>query len=366
MPWLGDACGNPSGAHRMAREARRAVDDARDALADALAAHPDEIVFCSGGTESDNLAVFGSVSARTAAAVCSAVEHHAVLEAVHDLGGHVVGVDGGGLLDLDELDALLGRLDDVAVVSVMLANNETGVVQPLEGVAEVVRRQAPGALLHTDAVQAFCWVGRRRGRRRGGPRLDHRPQVRRPEGCRRSRRAAWRRPRPRSIGGGQEWGLRSGTHNVAGIVGLGVAATEAVGARAATRERVGALRDRLADGLRGRLGDVVETGVTVAADGSVDRSGKVAGSCHLCIGGIESEALLFMIEDDGVYASAASSCTSGAQDPSHVLAAMGYDRATAAGSLRLSLGWCSTDADVDHALSVIPAAVEQLRRPVEV
>jgi cysteine desulfurase len=366
VPWLSDACGNPSGSHRVAREARRAVDDARDSVAVALGARPEEIVFCAGGTESDNLAVFGTMARRAGVAVCSAVEHHAVLEPVEQIGGRVVGVDASGALDLDELDSVLVSTSDVAFVSVMLANNETGVIQSLEAVAEVVRRRAPDAVLHTDAVQAFCWLDVAAaaevadlisitGHKFGGPKGAGVLVVRR--GVRVS---------PRVVGGGQEWGLRSGTHNVPAIVGLGVAVEEAVATRADTVARVGALRDRLANGLRSRIDGVIETGVTTRPDGTVDRSRKVAGSCHLCVEGIESEALLFLVEGDGVCASAASSCTSGAQDPSHVLAAMGYDRATAAGSLRLSLGWCSTDADVDRALAVIPDAVTRLRRPIEV
>jgi len=159
------------------------------------------------------------------------------------------------------------------------------------------------------------------------------------------------------LGGGQEFELRSGTHNVAGIAALGTAVADTIDERDAVVERVGRLRDRLADGLIAAVPGTIETGV--ASPG--DRSAKVAGACHLCFAGIESETLLFLLERAGISASAASSCSAGAQDPSHVLAAMGYDRELAGGSLRLSLGYGSTDADVDHALAVIPAAVEQLR-----
>ncbi|MCY3785857.1 MAG: cysteine desulfurase family protein [bacterium] len=353
---------NPTGAHRMARDARRATDDARDVLAEALGARPGEIVFCGSGTEADNLAIFGAAAGSGGAVVCGATEHPAVLRPTEQIGGRVVGVDRGGMLDLDALAAALDG--DVRLVSVMLANNETGVVWPLEEVAEVMARHAPRALLHTDAVQAFPWLDVAAlaapadlvsvsAHKFGGPKgvgaLVVRDRV----------------PlKPLIVGGGQEAERRSGTPNVSGIVGMGAAAEITVARRAEVVARVGRLRDRLADGLRASVEGVVESGVRPAAGAGVpvDRSAKVAGSCHLCFEGVESEALLFLAERGGVYASAASACASGAEHPSHVLAAMGYRRDLARGSLRLSLGASSSEADVDAALAVLPAAVAQLRR----
>ena len=352
--------GNPTGAHRHAREARRVVDDARELIGDALGAHPSEVIFTGGGTEADNLAIFGSCSSEQLPA-CSAVEHHAVLHPVEHLGGPIVGVDALGQLDLDHLGAALGDAHakgrQVGVVSVMLANNETGVVQPLEPIAEVMHEHAPDALLHTDAIQAFPWIDVAAaaskadlisitGHKFGGPKGV---------GVLIVRKSA--KISAHILGGGQEFELRSGTHNVAGIAGLGAAVAEMERERADTVARVGVLRDRLADGLIAAVPDTIETGVPTPGD----RSAKVAGACHLCFGGIESETLLFLLERAGISASAASSCSAGAQDPSHVLAAMGYSRELAGGSLRLSLGYGSTDADVEHALAVIPPAVEQLR-----
>jgi cysteine desulfurase len=158
---------------------------------------------------------------------------------------------------------------------------------------------------------------------------------------------------PRQVGGGQERERRSGTHNVAGIVAMAEAARLTVDERKATVERVGRLRDRLADGLLSTVPGTHESG---------DRRAKVAGCCHVCFEDIESEALLFLLEEQGVLASAAASCASGAQDPSHVLAAIGVPRDLARGSLRLSLGPTTTDEDVDQALAVLPAAVDRLRR----
>lgn len=341
---------NPTGAHRMARDTRRCIDDARDVMAEALGSEPGEIVFTGGGTEGDNMAVVGCHMQVGGVTVCSAIEHHAVLEPVEHLGGRVVAVDASGVIDLDSLAAALD--DEVTVVSVMLANNETGMVQPLAQVADAVRSAAPQAVLHTDAVQAFPWLDVASlaacadlisvsAHKFGGPKGVGALVVR--DGVELS---------PLLLGGGQERGLRSGTHNAAGIAGMAAAAEVVLKSRTEQVERLASLRDRLADEILAAVPATVETG---------QRSGKVAGSAHLCFEGIESEALLFLLEDAGVYASAASSCSSGAQDPSHVLAAMGYDRMLAGGSLRLSLGYETADVDIDQALAVIPDAVARLR-----
>jgi cysteine desulfurase len=220
-------------------------------------------------------------------------------------------------------------------------------------VAQVVRRHAPNALLHTDAVQAPCWVDLRDLTQhvdllslsahkfggpkgvgvlveRGGPKVD-----------------------PLIVGGGQERERRSGTHNTAGIVAAAVALELTDRERAGENARLGALRDDLVAALVERIDDVVET---------VPPEHKVAGSAHVCIVGIESEALLYLLDEAGVCASAASACASGAMEPSHVLAAMGVDRRVALGSLRLSLGHTTTAADVERAVDVIGDAVDQLRR----
>lgn len=347
--------GNPTGSHAMARNARRIVDDARELIADSLGAHPAEVIFTGSGTEADNLAIFGAAKPDRLPA-CSAVEHHAVLHPVEHLGGAVLGVDHLGQLDLDELRATLER-ESLSVVSVMLANNESGVVQPLDEIAAIVREHSPDTLIHTDAIQAFQWLdvasmiapadmASITGHKFGGPKGVGVLVVR--KGARLA---------PHILGGGQEFELRSGTHNVAGIAALAAAVEETIAERSQIVSRVGQLRNRLADGLLAAVPGTIESGV--ASPG--DRSSKVAGSCHLCFDSIESEALLFLLERQGISASAASSCAAGAQDPSHVLAAMGYDRATAGGSLRLSLGYGSTDDEISHALAVIPAAVAQLR-----
>ena len=351
LPFLQERFANPSGAHAAARDARRAVDEARDVVAESLGCQPGEVVFTSGGTEADNHAVLGAVRQHGGLGVASAVEHHAVLHPVEHVGGRLVAVDGRGRIDLD---ALAEALDDrVTVVSVMLANNEVGTVQPFASVAAVVRERAPRAILHTDAVQGFPWLDVAAlaapadcisvsAHKFGGPKGVGALVVR-----------AGTTLEPLLLGGGQERDRRSGTHNVAGIAAMAAAMQATVTDRARTVERVGAQRDRLVDALLDAVPDVYET---------VPRADKVAGSAHVCIDGVESEALLFLLERGGVYASVASSCASGAMEPSHVLAAMGVAKERSGGALRLSLGYASSDADVDLALDVVPDAVRRLRR----
>ncbi len=369
LPLYTEHYGNPSGAHRMARTANHVLDDARATMADVLGAEPGQIVFTAGGTEADNLAIRGVVDAAGGVPLCSAVEHHAVLDPVTHLGGRTVAVGTDGRLDLAALESALTEVPQtdgegepgrpVAIVSIMLANNETGIVQPLAEAIDVVRRHAPDALVHTDAVQALCWLDVAElaadadlvsvsAHKFGGPKGVGALVVR--------DRA---RLVPLFLGGGQERDRRGGTQNVAGIAGMAVAARETVDERNAAVPRVAALRDRLADGIVEALDGVVESGS--AGTGAADRRHKTANICHLCFEGIESEALLFLLEKQEIMASAASSCASGAMDPSHVLTAMGFSRELAFGSLRLSLGYGTTDDDVDLALQAVPAAVTRLR-----
>lgn len=353
MPYLATVYANPSGSHRFARRARQAIDESRDIVAATVGCRPNEVVFTGCGTESDNTAIVGAVSRHGGIAVCPAVEHHAVLHVVEHLGGRVVGVDAAGSVDLDELAAVLDEEADVAVVSVMAVNNEVGTITDIAAVSKLVRRLAPRALVHTDAVQAACWLDLREVTphvdllslsahkfggpkgvgvliERGGPRID-----------------------PLIIGGGQERERRSGTQNTAGIVATAVALQLTDAERDTESVRLTDLRDGLVSGLQSRLDGVVET---------VPPARKVAGSAHVCIVGVESEALLYLLDEADVCASAASACASGAMEPSHVLAAMGVDRATALGSLRLTLGRTTTEADVDRAVDVLVPAVERLRR----
>ncbi len=368
-PFAGARFGNASGSHRVARDARTALEEARDEVAALLGAAPREVVFTGGGTESDNLAVLGGLAASlaahdgAAALVHSAVEHPAVVESaraaergaarlagVPPLSRRVAPVTPDGAVDPEALGGLLGP--EVRLVSVMAANNETGTVQPLDEVARLVRRLAPRAVLHTDAVQAAPWLDLAvvaagwdlvtvSAHKLGGPKGSGALVVR--EGV---------ALEPLSWGGGQERERRSGTHDVAGAVGLAVALRQAAKDRDAEAHRVAALRDRLADGL------CAVPGVTRTAPGS----NVLPGHCHLLVEAVASEELLVLLDRDGVCAAAGSACASGALEPSPTLAAMGVPEDRSRGALRLTLGWTTTAAEVDHALAVVPAAVASLRR----
>jgi cysteine desulfurase len=350
VPYLTERFGNPSGSHAVAREARKALDEARDVVAGCLGAEPGEVVFTGGGTEADNLALAGPHAVRGGRVLCSAIEHHAVLHACAALDGTTCAVGPDGTVDLDDLAATL--TPEVSVVSVMLANNEVGTIQPLEAVAAVVRNRSPDAVLHTDAVQAFPWVDVAHVARRAQLVAVSAHKFGGPKGVGALVVRGGVELAPILHGGGQERDRRSGTHNVAGIVGMAAAMRATVDTRADTVARVSRLRDRLADGLLGRVPGARETG---------HRAAKIAGNCHLSFDGIESEALLVLLDGLGVCASAGSACTSGAIEPSHVLLAMGLEKERALGSLRLSLGFTSSDTDVDRALEAVPDAIARLR-----
>jgi cysteine desulfurase len=347
---------NPTGSHRAARHARRALDDARDLIAAALRRPPAEVVFTSGGSEADNLAIRGVLGARGGIAVCSAGEHHAVLEPVEHAGGVTVPLDRSGRVTPDALRAVLTGLDGVSIVSLIAVNNETGAVNNLPALVAVVREVAPGALVHTDAVQAMSWIDVAAaaadadlvsitGHKLGGPTGTGALFVR--QGITLDAQI---------LGGGQERGRRAGTPDVAGAAAFAAAVEASLAGRVTEVQRLGVLRDRLITGLGERLGATVRPTLAMAGDYVTG----AAGIAHVLLAGVEAEALLFLLDAEGLCASAASSCSSGAQDPSHVLAAMGLEREIAAGSLRLSLGHTTTDADIAAALALIPPAVERL------
>ena len=354
-PWLSGSFGNPSGSHAVARAARQAIDEARDKVAAVLGTTPGDLVFTSGGTEAANLAVLGRAAVAAGPIVVSAIEHHAVLHAAQRaerLFGspvRVVEVGNDGVVDLKALGAALDRT--VSIVSVQLVNNEVGTVQPLSEVARLVRRRAPGAVLHTDAVQAPPWLDVARlaegadivsisAHKFGGPQGVGALAFRRPVAL-----------EPLIYGGPQERERRAGTHNVAGIVGMAAALEAADDQRVEACDRARRLRDRLRAGLLASIPAAHET-----APGQE----KLPGHCHLVIDGVESESLLVLLDGYGVAASAGSACASGAMEPSHVLVAMGYRADVALGALRLTLGHSTSEADVELALRAVPAAVARL------
>jgi cysteine desulfurase len=356
--------GNPSSLHGSGRQARRRVEESREALAAALGARPSEVIFTAGGTESDNLAVKGMYWAARAAdplrrrIIASAVEHHAVLDAVEWLVVHEgaeavwLPVDTRGRVSPDTLQkALAADPDSVALVTIMWANNEVGTVQPVAELAQVAHEF--GVPFHTDAVQAvgalpveFGTAGvdalTMTGHKIGGPPGVGALLLARTAAC-----------TPLQHGGGQERDVRSGTLDVPGVIGLARAATLAVARRQATAARMADLRAELIAGLRAAVPDCVVNG---------DPSAHLPGIVHVSFPGCEGDALLMLLDARGVECSTGSACSAGVAQPSHVLLAMGASPADARGSLRFSLGHDSTSADVAAAVEAIGPAVERARR----
>jgi cysteine desulfurase len=360
LPYLGQAAfGNPSSAHRFGRTARAGFEQAKRQVAAAVGAEPNQVVFTSGGTEADNLAIIGSALAarersQPMLVAVTATEHKAVLAAAHavkHLGGEeeILPVDRNGIVDLAAVDRVLQRR--AAAVSVMWVNNETGTVQPVEAIG--ARCQAAGVCFHTDAVQAFgkihfsvldlpCTLLTISGHKIGAPKGIGALIVR-------DRKAI------EAIihGGGQQFGLRPGTENVAGAVALGRAAELAVAELEAQAVRLGELRDQLTRRLREGIADIVI---------NAEASERAPHILSVAIPGTDSEALLMHFDLAGIAVSAGSACTTGAVEPSHVLTAMGIPRELALGAIRFSLGHETTQADVDRAVEVFPTVVAKVRK----
>ncbi len=357
--------GNASSLHTAGRAARRRMEESRESIAARLGARPSEVVFTAGGTESDNLAVKGIYWARRDAdenrrrIITTAVEHHAVLDAVGWLVDHEqaevtllpTGPD-GSVTPAALRAALEDHGPDVALVSVMWANNEVGTIMPIAELAAIAAEfDVP---MHSDAVQTvgqipvgFAASGLSAmsvtAHKFGGPAGVGALLLRRDTAC-----------VPLLHGGGQERDVRSGTPDVAGVVGMAAAADIAVETLEVTAARLHALRERLIDGV---LGSVDDTHLNGARG-----EHRLPGNAHFTFRGCEGDSLLMLLDANGIECSTGSACTAGVAQPSHVLLAMGADAATARGSLRLSLGHTSTEADVDAALRVLPAAVERARQ----
>lgn len=361
-PWQHGIVGNPSGSHKAARDARRAVEEARDEVAAFVGAKPGGVIFTGGGTESCDLAVAGVTNAhrRTHAhseIVISAIEHHAVSDAAHKMARdfetvsvRVVDVDADGVLNLDALHEALS--DSTAIVSVMTANNETGVLQPLDGVVALAKSMVTGgAPTHTDAVAGAPWMHLPNitasldmvsicAHKIGGP-VNSGALIVRNE-------VALDAVIP---GGGQERGRRGGTVDVAAAVGLACAVRITVKELAQVNDHVLDLQEKMIAALS-LLPDCQVTGLGAL---------RVPGTVHVTFEGLASDELLFLLDQEGVRASAAASCSSGAADPSHVLAAMGISRERARGSLRLSMGGETTVDDVDAVIGILSRVVHTLR-----
>jgi len=363
--------GNASSLHASGRRARRRVEEARESIAAALGAHPTEVLFTSGGTESDNLAVIGLFRSRIAAdprrrlILVSAAEHHAVLDAVEHLaataGAEIqwLPVDNEGRVTVEAFRSALARHpDEIALATVMWANNEVGTVNDIPAIAAAAR--AVGVPLHTDAVQAapILDVDFRRssaaalsvaGPKLGGPGGTGLLLLHRDAGV-----------IPLVHGGGQERGLRSGTLDVAGIAGLATAVQDAVTRRAERAAEAAGLRDRLIDGIAAAIPEAVLSGDN--GRGSIAGGpSRLPGNAHFRFRGCESETLLMLLDAAGVECSAGSACSAGVTRASHVLLAMGADEPAARSCLRFTLGHNSSHADVDALLAVIGQAVARAR-----
>jgi cysteine desulfurase len=354
---LRDEFGNPSSVHYFGQRSKAALDEARSAVAALIGADPSEIVFTSGGTESDNAAIRGAAEAlevtRKKHLIASSIEHEAVLNTVKALGRRgwditLLPVDATGIVSPDILAAALR--DDTAVVSIMHANNEIGTIQPIAELARLAK--ARGAVFHTDAVQSAGKVP-----------VDVRAlgvdllslsahKFYGPKGV----GALWIRRGLRLLspmtGGKQERSRRAGTENVAGIVGLGVAATLARASMHEEGNRLSALRDRLEEGV---LRAVPGTAINGA------RSPRVPNTTNISFDRVEAESLLIALDLQGIAVSTGSACSSGTLEPSHVLKAMGLPTHRTQNSIRFSLGHANTEADVDRVVAVLPGIVDKLR-----
>jgi cysteine desulfurase len=351
--------GNPSSVHAAGRRARQLMEDARERVALAIGASPAEVVFTGGGTEADNLALKGATEKLRGNGdhiVVTAIEHHAVLDPAKWLGHRgfevtIVPVTPDGLVEPERIAEAVRP--STLLVSVMAVNNEIGTIQDVAAVTGAVREVNPRTLIHTDAVQALgnipvdvhAWgvdLAAFAAHKLGGPKgvgaLFVRSSV----------------PVEAIVhGGGQERGLRSGTPNVAGISGFGIAAEIAAKEVHEKTDRLAPLRDELLAGIRAAVADVV-------VNGTLDP--RVAGNLNICIPRTEGETMLLLFDEAGIACSSGSACASGALDPSHVLLALGISKDLAKGSLRFSLGRASTRADVTAVLDVFGDVVTRARR----
>ena len=359
LPYLGaEAFGNPSSAHRFGRAARAGIEEARRTIATVLGAEPNQVIFTSGGTEADNLAIIGAALAARerggpVRVAVSAIEHNAILAAAHavtHLGGEevILPVSSAGLVDEAALAAAIRR--GLAVVSVMWVNNEVGVIQPVAQLAE--RCRAAGVCFHSDAVQAFgkipvslsdvpCTLLTISGHKIGAPKGIGALIVR-------DRRAV------EAIihGGGQQFGIRPGTENVPGIIALGRAVELAAAEQAGSAARLQALRDDLERQLLAVVPDAVI---------NAWHAPRAPHVTNVSIPGTDSEALLMHLDLAGIACSSGSACSTGAVEPSHVLTAMGVPPELGVAALRFSFGKENTAADVDTVIAALPKIVEKVR-----
>ena len=356
MPYLGELYGNPSSMHTFGGQVAHAVAEARERIAALLGAQPEEIIFTSCGSESDNTAIWSAVQTQPEKRhiVTTALEHPAVLNVAQfwERQGYSVtriGVDDKGRLDLDAYAKAL--TDDTAIVSVMFANNETGNVHPIEQLSGMAKEK--GILFHTDAVQAVGKVDIDLSKLPVDMLSLSGHKLHAPKGIGALYVRKGVRFRSFMRGGHQERGRRAGTENVPYIVGLGVAANLAADGIATERRQVGALRDRLQKGLLAAIPDCRVNG---------DSENRLPNTANISFKNVEGEAILLMLDQLGICASSGSACTSGSLEPSHVLRAMGVPFNYAHGSIRFSLSRYNTEEEIDFVVSRMPDVIETLRK----
>lgn len=356
LPFMQNQYANPSSLHRLGKEVRLAVEKAREEVADLINADPQEIVFTSGGTEANNLALIGTAYAnwlRGKHIIASAVEHKAVLEPLRYLSEQgfaidLLPVDEAGMVDVEELKRKIRP--DTFLISVMHANNEVGTIQPVEEIGELVRER--GIIFHTDAVQTA-----------GRLPIDVQKM-----GCHLLTISAHKMYGPKGIGclyvkkgvslhpllhgGGQENGLRAGTENVAGIVGFGKAAKVCKACLEAWSWQLTYMRDRLIEGINERIPGAYLTG---------HRANRLPGHVSFAFVGVDSHEVVQMLDDKGIAVSGGAACNAPTSSPSHVLKAMGYSDELAKAALRISLGRENTDEELDYFLAILPDIISLLR-----
>ena len=357
LPYFSEKYGNPNSLHSWGREAKLALDEARASVAKLIGADAKEILFTGGGSEADNLAIKGTAFAlkdKGKHLITSAIEHHAVLDSFKWLAKNgyeitVLPVDSFGMVQPETLEKAIRK--DTILVSIMYANNEVGTIQPIRELGEICRRH--GVLFHSDAVQITGHLAvdvkelpvdmlTLAAHKMYGPKGVGALYVR--KGIKLA---------PVIHGGGQEFGLRSGTENTAGIVGFGAAARMAMQRLASGEvEKEIFLRDKLLDGIIARIPDVQITG---------HRTQRLPFHASICVNYVEGEGMLLRLDYAGIGVSSGSACTSGSLEPSYVLLAMGLTHEVAHGSVRMSLGKDTTEADVDYVLEKFPPIVETLR-----
>lgn len=354
--YLTDIFGNPSSVHKFGGTAKKGLDRAREQVAGLLGANPEEIYFTSGGTEADNWAVIGTARAnkkRGNHIITSSIEHHAVLDACKYLekeGFDVtyLPVDGEGLIDINDVKEAI--TDKTVLISIMHVNNEVGTIQPIKEIASLARER--GIIMHTDGVQSVGKIPVNVNELGVDMLTASAHKIYGPKGvgCLYIRKGI--KIDNFHFGGAQEKGKRSGTENLPGIVGFGLAAEMIKNELEHEAKRLTALRDKLLDGVVERIENVRING---------HRTKRAPHNANVSIEFVEGESLLLSLDMRGIAASSGSACTSGSLDPSHVLLAMGIPHEIAHGSLRMTLGKENTEEDIDYVLEELPAIVERLR-----